>query len=299
MTTVDIRRVKQSYFRRRHPLRFAYLFARTLKGCTRFSSPQASIVSMVPVFHEKAFPKALLGGSDRAEARRRDHHERDEFWTQGAESVAVATFTDRARRDQDPALLRDRLQLSTGTAQPPVCRRAERPTATASFAICTRTSGSEREPSMRQVHRAGEKLFIDYSGKKPQIVDRETGEVIEVELFVAVLGAIELHVRGGDAHAAAGRLRRVRRARASNSSAACPRWSVPDQLRSAVSGPDRYDPEINPTYAGDGAALRDRRSCRRVRASRRTRRRSRGRCRWRSGGSWRASATGPSSASTS
>ena len=45
------------------------------------------------------------------------------------------------------------------------------------------------EPSMRQVHRAGEKLFIDYSGKKPRIVDRETGEVIEVELFVAVLGA--------------------------------------------------------------------------------------------------------------
>ena len=42
---------------------------------------------------------------------------------------------------------------------------------------------------MRQVHRAGEKVFIDYSGKKPRIVDRETGEVTEVELFVAVLGA--------------------------------------------------------------------------------------------------------------
>jgi transposase len=42
---------------------------------------------------------------------------------------------------------------------------------------------------MRQVHRAGEKLFIDYSGKKPHIIDRETGEVTEVELFVAVLGA--------------------------------------------------------------------------------------------------------------
>jgi hypothetical protein len=43
--------------------------------------------------------------------------------------------------------------------------------------------------SMRQVHRAGEKLFVDYSGKKPTIIDPTTGELIEVELFVAVLGA--------------------------------------------------------------------------------------------------------------
>lgn len=42
---------------------------------------------------------------------------------------------------------------------------------------------------MRQVHRAAEKLFVDYSGKKPGIVDAKNGEFIEVELFVAVLGA--------------------------------------------------------------------------------------------------------------
>ena len=44
-------------------------------------------------------------------------------------------------------------------------------------------------PSMRQVHRAGEKTFIDFSGKRPTIVDRHTGEERPVELFVAVLGA--------------------------------------------------------------------------------------------------------------
>jgi transposase len=44
-------------------------------------------------------------------------------------------------------------------------------------------------PSMRQVHRAGEKTFLDYSGKKPSIVNRITGETTAVELFVAVLGA--------------------------------------------------------------------------------------------------------------
>jgi len=42
---------------------------------------------------------------------------------------------------------------------------------------------------MRQVHKAGEKCFVDYSGKKPTIVDRATGECVEVELFVAVMGA--------------------------------------------------------------------------------------------------------------
>jgi len=44
-------------------------------------------------------------------------------------------------------------------------------------------------PTMRQVHRAGEKLFVDYSGKRPCIADPRTGECTEVELFVAVLGA--------------------------------------------------------------------------------------------------------------
>ena len=38
-------------------------------------------------------------------------------------------------------------------------------------------------PTMRQRHRAGEKTFVDFSGKKPHIVDPKTGEVVEVELL--------------------------------------------------------------------------------------------------------------------
>ena len=45
------------------------------------------------------------------------------------------------------------------------------------------------KPSMRQVHRAGEKLFVDFSGKRPHLVDPQTGEESPVELFVGVLGA--------------------------------------------------------------------------------------------------------------
>jgi transposase len=42
---------------------------------------------------------------------------------------------------------------------------------------------------MRQDHPAGDKVFVDYSGKKIMIVDRATGVVREAEIFVAVLGA--------------------------------------------------------------------------------------------------------------
>ena len=45
---------------------------------------------------------------------------------------------------------------------------------------------------MRQHHHAGEKCFVDYSGRRPHLVEAGTGEVIDVELFVAVLGASNL-----------------------------------------------------------------------------------------------------------
>jgi transposase len=45
---------------------------------------------------------------------------------------------------------------------------------------------------MRQTHIAGERMFVDYSGKKPHIVNSTTGELMPVELFVAVLGASNL-----------------------------------------------------------------------------------------------------------
>ena len=41
---------------------------------------------------------------------------------------------------------------------------------------------------MRQVHRAGEKCFVDYAGQQPTFIDPATGEVCAAELFVAVLG---------------------------------------------------------------------------------------------------------------
>ena len=44
-------------------------------------------------------------------------------------------------------------------------------------------------PSMRLVHKAGEKIFIDFSGKTVDIVDPKTGLITKAELFIAVLPA--------------------------------------------------------------------------------------------------------------
>lgn len=46
-----------------------------------------------------------------------------------------------------------------------------------------------QKPSMRQIHKAGEKLFIDYSGPTIDVIDPETGEIRSAAIFVAILGA--------------------------------------------------------------------------------------------------------------
>jgi len=101
--------------------------------------------------------------------------------------------------------------------------------------------------TMRQVHRAGDKLFVDYSGKKPSIVDVETGERVEVELFVAVLGASNY------TYAEVTRTQTVAdwvmsHVRALEYFGGAPAAIVPDQLKSGVTRSDRYEPGIQRTY---------------------------------------------------
>lgn len=101
--------------------------------------------------------------------------------------------------------------------------------------------------TMRQVHRAGDKLFVDYSGKKPSIVDVKTGDRIVVELFVAVLGASNY------TYAEATRSQTVpdwvmSHVRTLEYFAGVPAAIVPDQLKSGVTRPGRYEPGIQRTY---------------------------------------------------
>ena len=104
-----------------------------------------------------------------------------------------------------------------------------------------------RRLSMRQIHRAGEKPFVDYAGQKPQIVDPRTGEVTAVELFVAALGASSF------TYAEATATQRVPDFLASHVRAfeflgGVAAAVVPDQLKSGVTTPCRYEPGVQRAY---------------------------------------------------
>ncbi len=97
-------------------------------------------------------------------------------------------------------------------------------------------------------HKAGETLYVDYAGPTMEVTNPQTGEVIEVHVFVAAQGAsnytyaeatwteglrdwIGAHVRAleyfGGVNAVV----------------------VPDNTKAAVTSPHRYEPELNKTYA--------------------------------------------------
>jgi transposase len=103
------------------------------------------------------------------------------------------------------------------------------------------------DPVMHLEHKAGDKIFVDYAGNKQQIVDKETGEIKEVEVFVSILASSQniyveammsqckedfimgcehaLHYYGG-----------------------CPQAIVSDNLKSAVIKSDKYEPTLNEAF---------------------------------------------------
>ena len=106
---------------------------------------------------------------------------------------------------------------------------------------------SRLRPPMRQSHAAGEKVFVDFAGDTIDIVDPTTGEMRPMKLFVAAMGAsnyifaqarpseqiadwIGAHV---DLFAFLG---------------GAPKFVVCDNLKAAVTDPDRYEPGLNRSY---------------------------------------------------
>jgi transposase len=105
-----------------------------------------------------------------------------------------------------------------------------------------------RRLSMRQIHKAGEKAFVDYSGKTPHVIDPASGELIEVELFVAVLGASNY------TFAEATPTQRtvdfiLSHVHAVEYWGGVPEVFVPDQLRTGIGDPCRYEPVLQRTYS--------------------------------------------------
>lgn len=101
--------------------------------------------------------------------------------------------------------------------------------------------------SMRQAHRAGDKLFIDYSGDTVAVIDGATGEIRSAEIFVAVLGASSY------VYAEATWSQQLpdwiaSPVRTVEFMGCVPALLVPDNLKSAINKACRYEPEANSTY---------------------------------------------------
>lgn len=102
---------------------------------------------------------------------------------------------------------------------------------------------------MRQSHKAGEKLFVDFPGMTIPIHDPRTGEVAtHAELFVAVLGASSyLYAEAFPSQELIWWV--TAHVHAFEFLGGCPQICVPDNLKSAVTRSHRYEPEINRTFA--------------------------------------------------
>jgi len=105
----------------------------------------------------------------------------------------------------------------------------------------------KRSPSMRLTHRAGEKLFVDYSGLTVPWTDKATGEVHRAQIFVAVLGASNYTFV--EATADQSLLSWVQsHVHAFEFFAGVTVCLVPDNLRSGITKSHLYDPDVNRTF---------------------------------------------------
>lgn len=108
---------------------------------------------------------------------------------------------------------------------------------------------AEKQPVwMRQDHKAGERVYVDYAGMTVPVQDRATGEVREAQVFVAALGASSYtFVEATFTQTLRDWLNS--HCRAFTFFGGVPELIVPDNLRSAINRSCRYDPESNPAYA--------------------------------------------------
>jgi transposase len=101
--------------------------------------------------------------------------------------------------------------------------------------------------TLRQEHRAGEKLFIDYAGQTIPLIDPSTGESVEAQIFIAVLGASNYTF--AEASLAQDLPSWIRsHVHAFQFYGGVPSILVPDNLKTGITHPCRYEPDVNPTY---------------------------------------------------
>jgi transposase len=100
---------------------------------------------------------------------------------------------------------------------------------------------------LRQEHKAGERVFVDYAGQTVPIVDRETGEIRDAQVFVGVLGASNYtYVEATATQALPDWIGSHVRMYAFFGGV--PQVTVPDNITTGVRRPSYYEPDLNRTY---------------------------------------------------
>lgn len=107
---------------------------------------------------------------------------------------------------------------------------------------------AQSRPVMHIDHKAGDKMYIDFAGDRLKVVDKPTGAIQKVEVFVAILGASQLTY-----------VEAVSTQKKEDLIAACenamhyfegvPAAIVPDNLKSAVTKSSKYEAQINESFA--------------------------------------------------
>jgi transposase len=105
---------------------------------------------------------------------------------------------------------------------------------------------NQTKASGKLIHKAGDKLFVDYCGKKLHVVDKQTGEIQEVEVFVGILPC------SGYTYVEASRSQKREDFIQSINNCfqflgGSTKAIVPDNLKSAVSKASKYEPILNKT----------------------------------------------------
>jgi len=101
-------------------------------------------------------------------------------------------------------------------------------------------------PLMHMTHKMGDKMYVDYAGKTLEVVNQDTGEVQEVQFFVAILGASQYtYAEASPSQKKEDFVTSVENAM--RYFEGVPAAIVPDNLKSAVIKSDRFEPTINET----------------------------------------------------
>jgi transposase len=111
------------------------------------------------------------------------------------------------------------------------------------------------KPTLRQVHIAGERLFVDFAGHTMEVIDAATGEIHRAEIFVAVLGASSFIYAQATASQTLPDWIGAH-VNALTALGGVPRQIVSDNLKAGITKACFYEPTVNRTYADMAAHYR-------------------------------------------